>query len=203
MIVGILGSFIFLSVVFLNFSSPRPTKQLEKDTGPKVIYPQPPSQEASQQEKAYSTIKIGETTNEQLKQLPELKGEHVKGNQTEFSFKSARYNDNIVITENGVVVFKKVITIDPQTWQHPPLSSYLNAYGTPEAEFTGSSAYGSRFKTYVYPSKGLAFIGNPTPDELYEIQVFEPTTLEQYRSKWGQDINEELAKEDREEDIGR
>lgn len=204
-LVGILGGFIFLSVIFINLVTPQKQEQAPISTDPKVIYPKPPSQETIRQEKTYSAIKIGETTSEDIKKLPELKSEQVKGNLTEFSFKSARFNDNTVITENNIVVFKKIITIDPDTWQHPPLSSYLSAYGSSEAEFTGSNLYGPVFKTYVYPSKGLAFIGNPFPDELYEIQVFEPTTLEVYRSKWGTDINETPAREELDEGqlIGR
>lgn len=190
----VLGIFLLITVAVL-ISTTQQEQLPDEKTDPKIIYPQPPSQQASQQQRTYATIKIGETTSEEIKKLPDLKGEQVRGNQTEFDFKSGRYNDNTVVTENGVVVFKKIVTVDPQTWQHPPLSSYLGAYGNPEAEFTGSSTYGSRFKTYVYPSKGLAFIGNPTPNELYEIQVFEPMTLEQYRNKWGQDINEKLQQE--------
>jgi len=196
----VLGLFLLITLAILSSSSPQ-EELPQEETSPKVIYPQPPSGQASSQQRTYETIKIGETTSEEVKKLPELKGEQVKGNQIEFAFKSGRFNDNTVITENGVVVFKKIVTVDQQTWQHPPLSSYLGAYGKPEAEFTGSNTYGSRFKTYIFPSKGLAFIGNPVPDELYEIQVFEPTTLEQYRSKWGQDINEQLINE-QEEGIG-
>lgn len=202
-LIGTLSFFILVTMVLLYALSQKPTERPEEVSGPQVFYQNPPSEQTVQQASNYSIIKIGDTTEEEIKKLPGLKGEQVKGNQTEFAFKSGRYNDDLVITENGVVVFKKIVTVDPQTWQHPPLSSYLKAYGEPEAEFTGSNIYGSHFKTFVYPSKGIAFIGNPTPDELYEIQVFEPTTLEQYRNRWGTDINEALLQEAEGELIGR
>lgn len=191
LLIIILGLFLLITLAVLT-STQQTEEELPKETGPDVIYPQPPSEDVQRRSQSYSAIEIGKTTTEEIKVLPELKGEQVKGNQTEFSFNSGLYTDNKVVAENGVVVFKKIITTDPQTWQHPPLSSYLGAYGSPEAEFTGSNTYGSRFKTYVYPSQGLAFLGNPAPDELYEIHVFEPTTIEQYRLKWGSDINENL-----------
>ena len=195
---------VLLLITTIVIYLPSSQKKSDTDTSPNVIYPQNPSQQAVNNEKIYSTIKIGETTINEVKQLPEIKNQQVKGNQTEFSFNSGRYNDNKIITENGLVIFKNIITVDPETWQHPPLSSYLKVYGQPEAEYTGSNTYGSRFKTYLYPSKGLAFIGNPGPDELYEIQVFEPLTLDQYLNKWGSDINETLETEHNEgSKIGR
>lgn len=139
--------------------------------------------------KAYLETKIGQTTEKQIQSLPNRKDvKPLPDNTTEYSFPSSySHLDNTAVTQNQLLIFKKVITALPNT-PLPTISSYTDQYGRPDSEFTGSVNYGRFAKTYIYASKGFAIVGNPNTNEVYEIQTFLPTSVGEYVKRWGQDL---------------
>ncbi|MBI4038670.1 hypothetical protein HY384_01790 [Candidatus Daviesbacteria bacterium] len=139
--------------------------------------------------KVYLETKVGQTTEEQISSLPGRKSINtLPNNTTEYLFTSPySHLDNVAITQNRLLIYKKVITILPNT-PLPMISAYTNQYGPPDSEYTGSLNHGRVAKTYVYASKGFAIVGNPNTDEVYEIQTFIPLSVDEYLRLWGQDI---------------
>lgn len=148
--------------------------------------------------KSYLDTVIGETTTEQIANLPDIvnKQSLPNGNLI-FEFSSTDpLRNNLIETESGKAVFKRVGSVTSGDYKTPAVKTYFDAYGAPEAEFTGSNRHGPYAKTFVFPSKGFALIVNPYTSEVYEIQSFMPVSLDVYRNRWGQDINENIPLEE-------
>lgn len=97
--------------------------------------------------------------------------------------------DDLYIVKNGVVVFENHQTPqDPQIPGYAITSTYINVLGQPEEIIKGSARNGPFLETYVYPQKGFAFAANPTTNEVYEVQTFTPTTLQDYKKEFGYNI---------------
>lgn len=96
-----------------------------------------------------------------------------------------------VVFVNNVAQFERTILIGRQTESNfVKMSAQILKFGPAEKVMKGSKFYGAHMETHIYSSKGLAFIVNPNSDEVYEIQTFTPTTLENYLSNYGEDIHE-------------
>lgn len=95
--------------------------------------------------------------------------------------------NDAAITQNNKVEF---IRTNTRFSDNPPLlSDYLKKYGNPEKTVNGSNYFGFNVSTYIYASSGFAYIANPSTNWVYEIQFFQPTTVDDYMNKYGQDIN--------------
>jgi len=141
---------------------------------------------------AYLKTEVGKTTEAELRKIPELQEKaSSKAGLNEFTYNSAFADrNNTILTENSLVAFKRVIPVNSQTWEAPQISDYEDIYGIPDSQYTGSTSHGRFAKTSVYATKGVAFIFNPSTGEVYEIQSFSPTTVDQYIAKWGEDIHD-------------
>lgn len=98
---------------------------------------------------------------------------------------------NEIIVKNGKVVFERILT--PEKSNSPgyaKISDYTKIFGQPQEKIRGSDFYGPFISTLIYPNEGFALIGNAHTDEVYEIQTFQPMTLETYKKLYGKDINE-------------
>lgn len=136
----------------------------------------------------YLKTSINKTNDAQVNQLPGLKSKSTSGTTTTYHFESLNLlRDNSIITNGTMVIYERAVTFD-SNYIHPLISEYTNKYGPPEAEFEGSKQYGKFRKTYVYASKGFAFIANPYTEEIDEIQTFQPMTIDEYKKLWGEDI---------------
>lgn len=146
---------------------------------------------------SFFTAEIGKTTQEELRTVPGLREIPLETpGSSEFISESAfSYRDNAVITEDSIAAFKRIVPVNPQTWQSPQISYYQEIYGIPEFEKKGSVTYGDFMTTYVYASKGFAAIFNPFTGEVFEVQSFAPTTVEDYLQKWGSDITSFIEEE--------
>ena len=111
-------------------------------------------------------------------------------NQIEIKGASSLQNDIVVTKDQKVVFQRKAANNAPLS----ELNKYIDQQTKPEAEFTGSNAYGEEAKTVVYASKGFAAIINPLQNSVYEIQQFQPTTVDQYKKNWGSDIHQYSSK---------
>lgn len=132
--------------------------------------------------------KIGQTTDQEISSNPDLLNKVALGDKTVYTFKpNPNLVGNQVITESGKAVFEKGTIIEAESKLHL-FSAYVNSYGQPEAEYTGSKTYGKFEKTYVWASLGFALKVNPFTQEVHEVQKFAPISIEEYLQKWGEDI---------------
>lgn len=137
---------------------------------------------------SYQKTIIGKTTDEEIAKLSGLKSKQtLPDGSTEYTFKAySQARDNLIITKDGKVIFERLVTV-PTNLIHPKITDYTLKYGSPEATLVGSKYYGQFENFYLYPAKGVVVIGTAFTDEVDEIQVFEPTTKDDYLNKWGQD----------------
>lgn len=98
---------------------------------------------------------------------------------------------NEVIVQNNRVIFERILV--PESSNDPgyvTISEYKGQYDQPQRVITGSHFYGHHVETYIYADKGFTLIGNPFTDEVFEIHVYIPTTVENYIEQYGEDIEE-------------
>lgn len=103
-----------------------------------------------------------------------------------------------ILTRQGEVIYERILTAaEKQNPNHTTTNELLQKYGQPTIMYNGHKIYGHPALTYLYPDKGIAFTANKFTSEVYEIQIFSPTTADQYLKLYGQDITfEGPAKED-------
>lgn len=99
--------------------------------------------------------------------------------------------DNVVIAKNNQIIFEKIITpSNNQANGFSYLSDFIYKFGDPQSIKKGSAVWGPFASYYIYADKGLTVVANPETDEVYEIQVYQPTSVENYISAYGQEIRE-------------
>lgn len=136
---------------------------------------------------------IGSQLTTELESRPDFLGKQtLSTGETEYSFVSEiDVRPAIILTDkNGEVIFERImIPSEPESTGYSLISEYKTRYGQPEADIAGSHFYEWAIHTYVYASQGFALIGNPNTDEVFEIHSFQPMSVEEYRVKFGQDID--------------
>lgn len=96
-----------------------------------------------------------------------------------------------IITQNEKIIFERIyIPEDPSDPNHLLISVMIAKHGQPEKTIQGSKLWGPFMKTYIYNSLGVAFIGNPNTNEVYELQNFTPLSVDEYIKSYGDDIDE-------------
>lgn len=138
-------------------------------------------------------VSAGQTLTETAaRSLPGYTGKKViDDNHTIFSLKSqfvARTNE-IRTTKNSVVFEREIAPDNPKDPAYAKVSDYKKKYGEPEKIIKGSKFYGEIMSTYIYARLGFAFIGNSYTDEIQEFHFFTPTTLYDYITNYGEDID--------------
>jgi len=97
---------------------------------------------------------------------------------TEYSYDSGVPNrPNIIIEKNGINVYQQTPFTDT------PLSQDTNYYGQPDYTAKGSQFWGANAITYIYLSKGVALVGDPNKDQMFEEIVFQPGTITQFEQE--------------------
>lgn len=91
-----------------------------------------------------------------------------------------------IIFHNSAANFERIIVVGNE--KILKLSDQILKYGPAEKVLKASKYYGNHMETHIYASKGFAFIVNPNADEIYEIQTFSPTSLDNYLTTYGEDI---------------
>lgn len=84
---------------------------------------------------------------------------------------------NIIILKNGINIYQRT------PFTNTPLSDQINYYGRSDYIARGSQFWGTNAITYIYLTKGIALIGDPINDQLFEQMIFQPGSLslfEQY-----------------------
>ncbi len=135
---------------------------------------------------------IGQTTvNELTQAYPGGKEQSIANGDSGYLLNSkldARPNQ--VVFRNKISSFERTVIMGETGSASPKISDLILKYGQAERTIRGSKFYGRMMNTYIYSNKGLAFIGNPNTDEIFEIQTFLPITVEEYLSSYGEDIKE-------------
>lgn len=99
---------------------------------------------------------------------------------------------NEILTQNNRVIFERILI--PEDKNDPGyviFSEYTRLFGEPNETVVGSKFYGQFIQTRIYADKGFALIGNPLTDEIYEVHVFTPMTIEEYENAYGSDLDED------------
>lgn len=136
---------------------------------------------------------IGKTTAEEVEKNNPIQNRQILANgDLQYSIRTELENrpDQIIISNNKALFERIVILGNSSELGKIKLSEQIIKYGPAEKIIRGSKFYGFNMDTYIYPGKGLAFITNTFTDQIEEIQVFVPTTLEAYLAIYGEDINE-------------
>ncbi len=186
--------FIIVGMIIFNiFNIKRSDSPANPDLGISKFLP------SSNQNNTFSSLQKtvpGKTTVQDVERtVPRiLKKDVLPGGGVQYSFQSELISrPNQIQTKNGVAVFEKeLIPENPSARGYVLISTYINSLGKPEKIIKGSNFYGWSINTYVYPNKGFAFIGNPNTDEVLEIHIFKPLSVEDYVKMYGEDINQNL-----------
>lgn len=94
-------------------------------------------------------------------------------------------NNQIIVTEDTVVLTKEMVL----PGGIKKISDFTKLYGIAIYSFFGPDSAGGN-KLYVYPDKGIAYLGNAKFDSMEEIWYFSPTTMGDFKTKWAQDYTE-------------
>lgn len=139
----------------------------------------------------YQKTIIGKTTDEEVKKLANiLNQQKTSSNEILYTIKSVDpLEPDIIVTKNNLVVFEKTNTITQDSGGLPKISTYIERFGKPDEEIVGSKTFGAFATNYIFATKGFTLIGNSATDNVYQIQRFQPMSLEEYKITYGQDIN--------------
>jgi hypothetical protein len=182
---------LFVFVVIISILSPRTENPQGSPT------PTPSSSvDRLPQEQRISVLQksaIGETTQKELDAMPGLENKSTFADgSTRYAFRSALISrKNEVLVKDGKAVFERILTPESSKARgYSLISQFTKRYGEPEETITGSSFYGQLMSNFIYANKGFTLIGNPFTGEVFEIQLYVPTTVETYRQQYGEDIKE-------------
>jgi hypothetical protein len=89
---------------------------------------------------------------------------------------------NEITVKDTIVVAKRTVVTQKYIY------NYTNTLEAPDYTFIGSKFYGPNTTTYVYLNKGIAFVADSDSTMVKEQLVFQPTSLEDFKQKYGGDI---------------
>lgn len=133
-----------------------------------------------------SKITGGLGSTEELKKKPGLVSkELLPDGSIKHTFSSSSLARNtVVITKDDKIVYQRIATDQSRP---PKLTEFTNSYGQPE-EIIDGYLYGEGSKIYVYPRYGFSITVNPATENVLEEQIFEKTTLSEYKQKYEEDL---------------
>lgn len=134
---------------------------------------------------------IGKTTTTDIEKNYRVKQKQsLSNNELKYSIDSnIEARSDQIIFQNNLAKFERIVVVGNSNSGNIKISTQILKYGPPEKILNGSNFYGYQMDTYIYPAKGFAFIANKNTDEIYEIQTFAPTSLDNYLSNYGDDIS--------------
>lgn len=105
----------------------------------------------------------------------------IDGGTLLYSSESKNRNHEVVVKENKVVFIKEIITVNGVK-----IPDMETKYGKSKIQLYGLDDV---YSLFVYPDKGVAYVGNPTSNTVSEIWYFEPTTLDRFLLTWAQEYS--------------
>ena len=91
----------------------------------------------------------------------------------------------VSVEGNTAVFIKEQVTLEDKITK----DGLIQLYGQPPEEVYGPNSVNG-FNLFVYPDKGVAFLGHTTGSGVLEIWYFPPTTIESFLQTWGADYSE-------------
>ncbi len=132
-------------------------------------------------------IIIGQTTDNEISKLANLKRVVPSSEKTEYFFSSERaLRDDLIVTQKGQAIYERKV-VDSQDPNQPSLADFLGRFGQADAIKTGSYHYGDSEQTFIFGQQGVAVVYDPFTDHVDEVIHFLPMSTEQFLSSWGQD----------------
>ncbi len=156
----------------------------------KLVFIKEPTQAPpqTQQVEVYKGVIPGKTTAKDLSAIfgaPDPKESDFANNTLVYPRKEGGPPDEAIMDDNQTLALMKERSLSGN------LNDYVNKYGTPEKEYFGEHAT-TGYKTYVWATKGLAVVAGSADGIIYEVWYFAPTTLEDFKLKFGQRLSEQL-----------
>lgn len=103
---------------------------------------------------------------------------------------SNQYRTHEVVSENGIVklIIEEVVDNSKNS------ETIKKIYGVaPEVLYEQLPS--SVFNLYVYPENGIAYLGHESGNAILQIWYFEPTTIQDFISKWASGFSKQKTKE--------
>lgn len=140
---------------------------------------------------------IGQTTEDQLRNMPSFEKEEISPEGKSFIFTSpfASRVNSVSTNQVGIAIFERIILLDDEAPIKTTFSQIKTLLGSEEAIVEGSSFYGKAVNTYIYSSRGIAVLANPYTDYVYEVNVFQPMSTADYISRYADSSNTVDAQE--------
>lgn len=135
----------------------------------------------------WSTFEPGVTTKEQvISKLGNPLSETTQNGQVVSDFKSISptRNNEVTFSGNTSSFFKHIIAYGETLL----IKDLTSKYGLTNIVLYGPDATAG-FYLYVYPDKGIAYLGNPNSGDLLEVWYFAPTTLENFQNQWAKNYS--------------
>lgn len=102
---------------------------------------------------------------------------------TKYTFDSANpRRPNEIVVRNGIIIYQRSLINNKYIYH------YTNTMGAADFVFQSSRFYGDNTMTYVYLEEGTAFVADASTTIVKEQLSFQPTTLDEFKQKYGQDI---------------
>lgn len=102
---------------------------------------------------------------------------------TKYTYESTNPNrPNEIIVDKGTIIYQRSLINNKYIYH------YTNTMGAPDFVFQSSKFYGANTMTYVYLNEGTAFVADAKTTLVKEQLSFQPTSLEQFKQKYAQDI---------------
>ena len=158
-------------------------------TAPTSIPPAGPGQPSSETfEETWETSHLFHFSEDSLRGIP-FEKKQLSDGSISYTYPSVNpERPDMTIVQDGVIIFTRMV-LGPMT-----ISDYAASLGKPEYISRGSAFYGPDIVTYIYPAKGIAFVGDPKTDVALEQLTFKPVPPEQFRQTYGADLPEDLQK---------
>lgn len=131
-----------------------------------------------------------EVTEDNLKNSPYLKSTTVlpDGSTEYLLYSYITDRDTRVVFRDNQIVYRRLTTFDGQK-PLPKLSEYQKSLGESGEKLFASKYYGPHTNTVVFAEQGTALVANTNTDEIYEFILFTPTTLTDYQTRFGDDLD--------------
>lgn len=139
----------------------------------------------------WNELMPGTTTSEEVKQkLGEPESVIPENNNLKFLYprQGGGPEHEIILEETTVALVKDRILGEGN------ITSFRQRYGKEDAEFWGEHKTVG-FKTYVWPTKGVAVVAHSDTGSIYEAWYFKPIIMEQFLTTWGQDLSTEFSQD--------
>lgn len=105
-------------------------------------------------------------------------------------FKSTNPNlpHEVVMSEDTVAFIKEAVTAQDKKTS----DEITQKYGAAPYVLYGPGSM-SGFNLYVYPDKGIAYLGHSKEAVLLEVWYFQPTSIDNFKSRWAKEYSENIS----------